>query len=567
MVTALYFFSFLASVVATLTLLFRNKRIDSLFILFEILIILNCFGKYIVSITPNIEISIIATKTLYLGACFCPIIFFNIIGHFCKIKFPKWINYGISIFATIIYCFVLTIDKNGLYYKEIQVMHEDGFYYLDKIYGPLHIFYPILMIICQILLIISIIYSIRNKNNISYRTIITITLLPLSIILCYMIEQILSLKISYVSILYLIAMCIINYLYERVNTYDISDNIIQTIDQMHEYAYIEFDKKYRLIAYNEYAKEIFPEIVNSWKIDEMIPPSNSLLYREVIEWLYQNNGNSKKTLQIDDCYYEIHLHDIIYNHKRIVGYIIEIVNRTMENKYLTSVKNYNMNLQKDVNQKTERIIHIKDMMVLGMASMVESRDNSTGGHIKRTSEAMKIFSKRLIEHRNALNLSISFLSMIVKAAPMHDLGKISVDDQVLRKQGKYTDEDYSKMKEHSIEGAKIVENILRNVEDDAFVDIARNVAHYHHEKWNGQGYPSGLHNADIPIEARIMALVDVFDALVSKRCYKEPFSYDEAFTIIEESLGSHFDPILGKIFIECRPELEKMYDQYKTNEK
>ena len=144
---------------------------------------------------------------------------------------------------------------------------------------------------------------------------------------------------------------------------------------------------------------------------------------------------------------------------------------------------------------------------------------------------------------------------------MHELGKIAIDDVILRKPGKYTPEEFAQMKKHAAEGARIVGNILQGVEDDGFVRIAKNVANYHHEKWNGQGYPEGLSGENIPIEARIMALADVFDALVSKRCYKEAFSYEKAFRIIEESLGQHFDPDLGKIFIECRPELEEIYNQ------
>ncbi|MBQ8547419.1 MAG: HD domain-containing protein, partial [Lachnospiraceae bacterium] len=151
----------------------------------------------------------------------------------------------------------------------------------------------------------------------------------------------------------------------------------------------------------------------------------------------------------------------------------------------------------------------------------------------------------------------------IKAAPMHDLGKVAIDDAVLRKPGKYTDAEYAEMKRHSAEGARIVESILKGVEDDAFVEVAKNVAYYHHEKWNGFGYPTGKTGTDIPVEARIMALADVFDALVSKRCYKEAFSYDEAFHIIEEALGQHFDPDLGKVFMECRPELEAFYDKNK----
>lgn len=220
-------------------------------------------------------------------------------------------------------------------------------------------------------------------------------------------------------------------------------------------------------------------------------------------------------------------------------------------------------LEKQVEEKTAHIHYIKDMMVLGMAEMVESRDSNTGGHIKRTSAVVRVFSHHLLKYCCQNGINESLLSCIVKAAPMHDLGKIAISDAVLRKPGKYTDEEFNEMKRHSVEGAKIVENILSGVENDEFVRVAKNVAHYHHEKWNGRGYPEGLSGTDIPVEARIMALADVFDALVSKRCYKDAYSYEKAFSIIEESLGEHFDPELGRVFLECREELSDLYDRYK----
>lgn len=216
------------------------------------------------------------------------------------------------------------------------------------------------------------------------------------------------------------------------------------------------------------------------------------------------------------------------------------------------------NLEEKLDERTRHISHIQQMMVLGMATMVESRDNSTGGHIKRTSMVVETFAAKL--SRSDYGLSKSFLKKVIRAAPMHDLGKIAVDDRILRKQGKFTDEEYEEMKNHSREGARIVKQILEGVEKEDFVRIAVNMAHYHHEKWNGTGYPTGIAGEEIPVEARIMALADVFDALVSKRCYKEAFSYDKAFGIIEESLGTHFDPGLGRIFITCRSELEELYN-------
>lgn len=143
---------------------------------------------------------------------------------------------------------------------------------------------------------------------------------------------------------------------------------------------------------------------------------------------------------------------------------------------------------------------------------------------------------------------------------MHDLGKIGVNDSILRKNGRFTEDEYEQMKKHAEIGGKMVEDILTDVEEQAFVQVAKNVANYHHEKVNGKGYPEGLKEQEIPVEARIMALADVFDALVSKRCYKEAFSYDEAFAIIAEEAGSHFDSELTKVFLTCRPELESYYN-------
>jgi response regulator RpfG family c-di-GMP phosphodiesterase len=213
-----------------------------------------------------------------------------------------------------------------------------------------------------------------------------------------------------------------------------------------------------------------------------------------------------------------------------------------------------------ISEKTKKILSIQDSIITGIAIMVESRDNSTGGHVKRTRDCIKVFMDALKKSAEYKNLPDSFCENVIKAAPMHDLGKIAVDDAVLRKPGKFTNEEYELMKRHPTEGARIIEDVLSEVDDEEFKKVAVNMAHYHHERYDGTGYPNKLSGTQIPLEARIMALADVFDALVSKRCYKEIFSYDEAFTIIKDSIGTHFDPTLGKIFISCRKSLEKLYD-------
>ena len=157
------------------------------------------------------------------------------------------------------------------------------------------------------------------------------------------------------------------------------------------------------------------------------------------------------------------------------------------------------------------------------------------------------------------DLSEDFCRNIIKAAPMHDLGKIAVDDAILRKPGRFTDEEFAIMKTHAAEGARIVHEILKGTDDEQFKILAENVAHYHHERWDGSGYPEGLSGEDIPLEARIMAIADVYDALVSKRVYKDRMSFEQADRIIMEGMGKHFDKRLEPCYVAARPRLEEYY--------
>lgn len=567
MIVLFYLSVFILSVVLALKCLLQNKNIDTLFVLFFSSIIINCMGRYMLATADGLEMAIWANKFLYLGGVYAPLLAVLVLARLCDIKIPRLLTAFLTLYSSIIWGFVLTIGKYDFYYKSVELVHENGYSYLIKTYGPMHMLYSVMMIVYAVIMIIFAYQAYRKRHYISFRIVTIMSVTCLSIIIFYILERALELRISLLSIGYLIGIYLLIREFDYLNMYDMSSNIVTTVEKMKEYGYMVFDDNYRYINANAMIRDIFPE-VNQWEVDKSVKPSDSFLYREVILYLMQYVENDKsdindKIIKVGDLFYQLTIREIKYGKMGKIGYLLEFSDRTVEQKYYNTIEEYNSNLEKEVNEKTAHILHIKDMMVLGMADMVENRDNNTGGHIKRTSEVVKIFSDKLMPYCDKFGVDKTFLSLVVKAAPMHDLGKIAISDAVLRKPGKYTKEEYDEMKKHSTEGARIVKNILNGIEDDKFVQITTNIAHYHHEKWNGEGYPSGIAGEDIPIEARIMALADVFDALVSKRCYKDAYSYDKAFEIIEESLGTHFDPKLGKIFLTCKKELETLYESMK----
>ena len=205
----------------------------------------------------------------------------------------------------------------------------------------------------------------------------------------------------------------------------------------------------------------------------------------------------------------------------------------------------------DLAAQNERIKTMQTGVIIGIANLIESRDNSTGTHVKNTSNYVNMLATAA---KNAgiypETIDDNFIKLMVSAAPLHDIGKISVPDNILQKPGKLTEEEFEIMKSHSTEGGKMIHQVIEDTNDEEFIKLAYDVATYHHEKWNGKGYPEGLVGEAIPVSARIMAIADVYDALTMERVYKKPFPVEKALSIIEEDAGVHFDPILAPLFVE-----------------
>ena len=215
---------------------------------------------------------------------------------------------------------------------------------------------------------------------------------------------------------------------------------------------------------------------------------------------------------------------------------------------------YNDLVQQDIQAELvanqQKISRMQSHIITGLSSLIENRDVETGEHVLRTGTFVETLARDAISDGvYADTLNEQFVSKMQTLAPMHDIGKIVVSDRILLKPGRLTPEEYEQMKKHAAVGGDVIREVLSGVTDEDYLSFASDIATYHHERWDGTGYPKGLKGEEIPLAARIMAIADVFDALVSHRCYKEPFSIEESMKIIKEGAGTQFDPRLVEVFL------------------
>ena len=228
-------------------------------------------------------------------------------------------------------------------------------------------------------------------------------------------------------------------------------------------------------------------------------------------------------------------------------------------KRIIELEDYRKDLKGVIKEQQDRINRMQYEFMVTMADIVDNREGKAGEHVKRTADIVWLIGKELLK-RGMFQETINedYVENLRLAAPMHDIGKIKIPDTILLKPGKLTEEEYDLIKNHTLFGKDIIEDTLGTAQDKELFGIARDIATYHHEKYNGNGYPEGLKGTEIPLCARIMAIADVYDALKGKRCYKEAFPLEEVYEIMREDSGVSFDPDILSVFLEIREEIEKI---------
>ena len=232
------------------------------------------------------------------------------------------------------------------------------------------------------------------------------------------------------------------------------------------------------------------------------------------------------------------------------------------------LRNQNQHLEHLVHERTHQLGLMQDATILAMASLAETRDNETGNHIRRTQNYVAALARALRDHPRFMRvLSRENIELLYKSAPLHDIGKVGVPDRILLKPGKLDEEEWEIMKLHTVYGRDAILQVEKTLGgSNSFLTFAREIAHYHQEKWDGTGYPEGLTGDEIPVSARLMAVADVYDALISKRVYKPAFPHQQAVAMMREGRGKHFDPDVLDAFLAIEEEFLGIADQFRDAE-
>ena len=228
---------------------------------------------------------------------------------------------------------------------------------------------------------------------------------------------------------------------------------------------------------------------------------------------------------------------------------LELVKARVKNHL--NLKRYRDRLEDLVRERTREVVALQEVMINSLSALAETRDLETGGHILRTQRYVRVLAEHLRSHpKFRVYLSEDgIIDLLFKTAPLHDIGKVGIPDQILKKPGKLSGEEFEEMKLHTAYGRSALRNAEESMGGSTFLRIAAEIAATHHEKWNGQGYPCGLAGEDIPVSGRLMALADVYDALISRRVYKPPYSHAKAVEIITGERGKSFDPDVVDAFL------------------
>lgn len=534
----------------------RSSRMQVLLLIVMYSTMLNIVGYTLEMEATTRELAIQSLKVTYIGKPFIIFSLYLFVMEYCGVNVPKRKRNIFLLIGIAVTLLVFTNSYHGLFYSSIGFSETGLFPHMVLQHGILYYPYTAFLGYYFLSMIIVCIKKYRKHESAIIRKQILILLVLICLSLVCLIAYFSNLTAGYdaTTIAYIVAV----FFFERLmRKYGLFDTLTfakeEAVDHM----------KNGLVVIDIYGNTVY---VNA-EADKIIEFIKDYEHREKpVEYLETLAANDKplminqkfapnleKISGNENYVYELSLRDIIHddiNYGKML-----IITESTDHYYYTA------RLQEEVDKKTKEVISIQRDIIGSFATIIEARDGITGLHIKNTGNLVRVLVNLMMKDARYCNIiTPDYANMVADAAHLHDIGKIAIPDSILQKKGKLTDEEFAIMKTHPREGAKILDSTLKGLESDAYYQIAHDMALYHHEKFDGSGYPTGIAGCSIPLSARIMAVADVYDALRSKRHYKDGFSKEKSAEIIRESAGTHFDPSIASIFLEHIDEMEAVID-------
>jgi len=498
------------------------QKYASMFLMAEILMLL---GYTLEMEAANLDAAYYGTILSYVGQPYVLLSAFFLISTFYGLKTPKWLFPLLCAIGTCIPIIVYTNKYHHAYYTNLSFAEDAMFSPLVIEYGALYYVNAAISMIISLTIIVMVFVGYnKSKSPMKKRLSVYSFLMVFSAVLGY-VAYFLQLGNGYDTTMLGLAIGVIclSVLFFRCRIFDVVDMAKDYALDISRDGLLVYDDANSIVYDNKSAREIMEESIPKDYLDELKKGDSLYTHDESVfsissNPLYVNNDYLGKSIEI---------HDISESY------------------------NYQSRLEAAVKATTEKLEHIQRTIFGSFASMVEARSLETGDHIRRVSDYTLRIAEALKKNEKYKDiLDEKYINMLILSAPLHDIGKISISDTILLKPGKLTAEEFAEMKKHSAMGADVIRSTMSGLESEAYVKMAMDIAKYHHERWDGNGYPEGLKGEEIPLSARIVALADCYDAMTSKRCYKDAFPDEKALSIIKEERGTHFDPDVVDAFCE-----------------
>ena len=514
------------------------SRPQSIMLFLSLAVLINEMG-YLFEITSGtLDSAIMATKISYIGKVFIPLLALLFVFYYCGIKLPNVLMIVLTAIHMAVLVLVLTLEYHTLFYTEIGFAGDGMFSYLIHRHGIGYVVYMAL-ILCYAVVSLLVCWNQIQKTEGEEKEKVWYLLL---IVLCPTFGLVLYLSgltkgYDTTEVCYVISGIILLVSIFRTDFFD-TVNLAKdyVVDNLSD-GLVVLGNQDQFVYANAPALRLFPELKER-KCNKTIRKIRS----------YCREGTR---LHVKDKVYVVSEQEIIHN-RSLRGKMIYLQD-------VTDGYNYTAKLETEVWEKKKKLLDTQHSLIVSLANMVEARDGVTGLHIMHTSSYVEIIARALQKKQKFREvMTDDYVAVLSEAAPLHDIGKISMPDAILRKEGSLTTEERKTINSHPVMGAQIIDSVLVDVEKNDYLGAAREMAYYHHERWDGSGYPEGLKGEEIPLSARIMAIADVYDALLAKRSYKGACTKGEAKQIIMEQAGKQFDPELVEVFLENIEEIEQI---------